>query len=471
MEEKDKKLIKTIIKKDLGAFIQKTFHTINPSSEYFGNWHINLIAEYLKEVEKGNIKRLIINMPPRSLKSMCISIAWPAWLLGQNPATKIMVASYSQILSTKLSLDTRFVMSSKWYAEYFKQTKLHKKHNQKTKFLTTKYGFRFATSVGGSATGEGGDILIIDDPHNPSHINSEKKREKVIKWYLETFSTRLNNREEGKIVIVMQRLHDEDLVGFLTKNNKDEWTVLKIPTLATSDIDYQIGEFKHKMNIGDSIHKKLFSNENIGKLINEIGASNFESQYQQNPSKKTSGILNEDYLNFYNGLPSKFSSIILSWDTAIKTTDECDYSVCTIWGIIDDTYYLIACIQEKYEYPQLKNKAKHLAEQYKPTKILIEDKASGQSLIQDLKFEGIKNIVPCKPVHDKITRFATCIDLFEAGRVFLPRHGYTSELVKKELLNFPNVKNDDITDSVSQFLNYIKNRSSLDGLPRIRSLA
>ena len=466
----DREVVNALMRRDFPSFIHKVFNTINPNTEFMSNWHIDLIAEYLSALDRGEIKRLIINIPPRSLKSICVSVAFPAWLLGHNPKTRIMVASYSQILSTKLSLDTRFVMNSEWYKNLFPQTKLHAKQNQKTKFLTTKYGFRFATSVGGPATGEGGDVLIVDDPHNPSHITSEKARNKAINWYSETFSTRLNNRKDGKIIIVMQRLHEEDLTGFLMEHKKDEWEVLKIPTIAPEDRQYKIGDFSHDVKHGSSIHESLFSHGVVEKLIKEIGDNNFQAQYQQSPLKNSAGILNMDFMNFYKDLPPKFDYYIQSWDTAIKISEDSDFSACTSWGIIDNIYYLISCVYHKYEYPQLKKQVKSLYHQYLPAKILIEDKASGQSLIQDLKLDGMKNIVPCKPLLDKVTRFATCVDLFEQGRVMIPYSGFNAKIIQKQLLEFPNGKHDDIVDSITQFLNYMKNNSKYKSTPNIRSI-
>ena len=174
MSSNEKKVLNAILREDLNSFIAKTFYTINPSALFYSNWHIELIAEYLKALSLGEIKRLIINIPPRSLKSLAISVAFPAWLLGKNPSMRIIASSYSSIISIKHSLDCRFIMSSEWYKETFPQTILSSKHNQKSKYLTTTNGFRFATSVGGSVTGEGGDFLIIDDPHNPAKINSNK---------------------------------------------------------------------------------------------------------------------------------------------------------------------------------------------------------------------------------------------------------------------------------------------------------
>lgn len=215
------KLLPLVLTHDLNSFIHKAFNTINPGTSYQPNWHIELIAEYLQAVQSGRITRLIINIPPRSLKSICVTVAWPAWILGRDPTKRIMSASYSQLLSTKHSLDCRFILESDWYKKLFPATILSTKHNQKSRFLTKQNGFRLATSVGGSATGEGGDVLIIDDPHNPTYINSPKMRKRVIEWFEQTFVTRLNNTAKGAIILVMQRLHEEDLAGHLLNNSND----------------------------------------------------------------------------------------------------------------------------------------------------------------------------------------------------------------------------------------------------------
>lgn len=466
-------LLSAVLRNDLSSFIHKVFTSINPGAEYESNWHIDLLAEYLNEVQSGRIKRLIINIPPRTLKSVCISVAWPAWLLGHDPKTRILAASYSQILSNKLSLDSRFILASEWYKKLFPKTRIHSKQNTKNKFLTTKYGFRFATSVGGSITGEGGDYLILDDPHNPTMMFSEKYRNKGCDWFSQTFSTRLNNRSDGRIVMVMQRLHPDDLTGFLENNSDDEWEILKIPVIANSKLTFSRGNVSHIMEKDESLNNVLFSDESIKKLVAEIGESNFAAQYLQSPLLESAGVLRQELLIFYESAPAKFDMIIQSWDTAIKIYMNSDFSACTTWGIIGNKYYLLSVIQDKYEYPHLKKEVIALNAKYQPDIILIEDKASGQSLIQDLNNDGFRNIIPIMPVQDKVTRFATCIDLFEAGRVMIPNNqlGNEDKNITKliyQLLKFPNAKNDDLVDSISQFLNYIKTRKTRKA--RIRDL-
>lgn len=448
------KILRAILRSDLRSFIQKTFHTISPNQDFIPNWHIDMIADYLYAVENGEIRRLIINLPPRSLKSICISVSWTAWLLGFLPSIKIIVASYSNILSIKHSLDSRIIVNSNWYKKLFPKMILSKLHNQKSKFLTTKNGFRFATSVGGSLTGEGGDILIIDDPHNPSHIYSKKLRNKVLAWYKNTFATRLNNPSKGSIVIVMQRLHENDLIGFLLQDKS--WTLVDIPAIATRDYHYQINGKTYLFPKDNIIDNKRYSLDYFKKIENEIGKENFAAQYQQQPVRQQEGILPKKYIQYYQELPDQLQFVVQSWDTAIKTSLNSDFSVCTSWGILDDRYYLLDIFRQKMEYPKLKIKLQSLADKIKPQIILIEDKASGQQLIQDLKLSSKYNIIPQKPISDKITRFAAITTFFYQKKVFIPERSNQNLVFIDEITSFPASQNDDIVDSVSQFFSYVK---------------
>lgn len=196
-----------MLRTDLPSFIGKVLQTVDPGAPYLPNWHIDLIAEYLEAAGRGSISRLIINMPPRALKSVCVSVAWPAWLLGHDPRSRIIAASYAATLAVKHSLDCRLVMESEWYRALFPGTQLAHDQNEKHKFMTTQRGFRFATSVGGSVTGEGGNFLIMDDPLSPMQALGEHGRAHVAAWFDHTFATRLNDKKKGVIVLVMQRLH------------------------------------------------------------------------------------------------------------------------------------------------------------------------------------------------------------------------------------------------------------------------
>lgn len=449
-------ILYAMLRRDMSSFIEKTFNTINPGMGYMKNWHIDLIGEKLEEVRQGSIKRLIINMPPRALKSVCVSVAWPAWLLGHDPTKRIMVASYCQMLSVKHSMDCRIVMESDWFKKIFPETRLSTRHNQKSKFMTDKHGFRFSTSVGGSATGEGGDILIIDDPHNPSHIHSPKLRAKTIDWFEQTFATRLNHSSSGAIVLVMQRLHEEDLCGYLTKSLPGKWEVLTLPAICQEDQTIQLSCRKVHLTAGESLHKNRDDTESLLQLEREMGKYNFAAQYLQAPISSESLMLEARDIFHSDGRFEDIEYYVQSWDTAIKISNISDYSVCTTWGVSGGHYYLVDVLRLRLDYPTLKEKVRKLSKRWCPKIILIEDKASGQSIIQDLRADGVQNIVPQRPKLDKITRFAAVVSLFQDGRVILPNKASWLNSFIKEVTLFPNSKHDDIVDSVSQFLGYMK---------------
>ena len=376
-----------------------------------------------------------------------------------------MAASYSSILSIKHSLDCRFILSSDWYQKLFPHTTLNTKQNQKSKFLTSQNGFRFATSVGGSATGEGGDILIIDDPHNPTQINSFSVRNKTINWFEQTFVSRLNNKNTGAIILVMQRLHEHDLAGHLIKNGG--WEIIKIPAIATKNLKFIMGKKEYSFKEGELLNAKRDKLEFLQNLEQEIGTRTYTAQYLQEPLPQNFNLLNLDDIHFFTNYPPHFEYYIHSWDTAIKTSEKADYSVCTIWGVVNKQYYLLSMIRQKLTYPNLKNLIEKKNAKYKPKYILIEDKASGQSIIQDLKLSGYQNIYPIKPKFDKITRFASIVPLLQSGKFLFLKNANFMHILLKELTNFPNTTHDDIVDSISQCVQFTKTHHN-QGQARIR---
>ena len=460
------------MRQDLASFIAKSFEITNPSTEFLNNWHIDLISQYLQAATKSEIKRLIINMPPRALKSHCSTVAWPAWLLGNNPSCRILASSYSQILSNKHSLDSRNVIQSEFYKNLFPDTTLSKGQNEKNKFSTTQSGFRFATSIGGTATGEGGNFLIVDDPHNPLQANSNTERKKAIEWLEQTFTTRLDDKKRGVIVIVMQRLHVDDLTGYLLAKNSG-WELLKLPAI-TEKKTYIISSNTDINFTRDKglLHPAREGQEEISRIKLELGSHAFSAQYQQQPLVREDGIIKHNWLKRHNINPSNINlqkaRVIQSWDTAIKISDNSDYSVCLTFIEQDNGHYLIDLCKEKLIYPDLKRKIIALYNKYKPETLLLEDKASGQSLIQDLKRESKMPIIPITPRQDKATRLAKASSVIEAGNLYLPQHSEWLAEFELELLNFPTVAHDDCVDALSQFLEWSRTRNDLH--PRMRAV-
>lgn len=436
-------------------FLPLAFQVVNPGKKFLANWHLEVICHYLEEVYKGNIKRLIINMPPRALKSLTINVAWLAWLMGKDPTIRIISASYSQHLSIKHALDSKFLINSKFFNLVFPELILHSDQNKKEKFTTTKQGFRFSTSIGGSVTGEGGNILILDDPHNAMHVNSLKRREFVINWFKQSFASRLDNKKDGKIILVMQRLHPEDLTGFLLKNQQDNWVHLNIPAIASKTLYYNLGKEIFIFKQGEYLHPEREDKEELARAKQELGDTTFSAQYLQKPLQKNSGIIHKSWFCYYESISKiQFSSIIISWDTAIKTADNNSYSVATCWGEYQQKYYLLDLIRDKLEYPFLKKAVINFAQKWQADLVLIEDKASGQSLIQDLKYQPLK-VIAIGAYKDKIIRFARVSQLFENRAVYLPKNAWWRYDYEEELLSFPSSKASDQVDSTSQYLNFM----------------
>lgn len=274
---------------DFIGFLGKSFTTVCPGQRFIMGWHLDLIAEHLEAIRRGEITRLMINLPPRSLKSITVSVAWPAWLLGYNPRARILAASYAQTLANKHSLDCRHVLQSDWYRKIFPGAVLSGEQNEKHKFLTTQRGMRLATSIWGSATGEGGDVLIADDPINPLQANSRVWREFVNNWFEHTFATRLDDKRRGAIVLVMQRLHADDLCGHLL--HKGGWEVLKLPAIAPQAQSWRIGGRTFRRKEGALLHPAREDAALLSRAQRELGSAHFAAQYQQEPVPAEGGMV------------------------------------------------------------------------------------------------------------------------------------------------------------------------------------
>ncbi|QXK91945.1 phage terminase large subunit [Neoehrlichia mikurensis] len=450
-------------------FLKLCFNTISPDNKFMNNWHIKVLADRLDATLQGKINYLLINMPPRSMKSICISVAWPAWILGLNPSSKIIVASYSQILSEKLSLDTRYILQSKWYQQLFPNVILSKDQNTKSKFQTTQHGYRFATSIGGSITGEGGNILILDDPMNLIQSASKVYRQKVCYWFDQSFITRMNNRKNGIVIIVMHRLHSEDLsYHVLSKPNYGKWHHLSIPMLSEKKtviyslvLPYIIKANKKKRNIlyireeGEFLYKKK-SQKYIKDLKFDLGTYAFSAQYQQSPVNISNGVIKRKWIKRYKYDCKCESFITQSWDTANSSNKGSNFSVCTTWSQVKGSFFLLEVYRARIEYPLLKKQVITLAQYWHPNAILIEVKASGIQLIQELS-DAALSIIKINPVNSKMARLYQVIPIIESGRVFLPYNSVWLDDFEQEILSFPNTQYDDQLDSMTQYLYWASN--------------
>jgi len=451
------------LRNDFSAFIEGSFYQLNLGAKFLRNWHINVIACELERCLRGETKRLIICVPPRSLKSHCASVAFPAWLLGHRPSAQIICASYGQDLADKFAQDCRNLMNSDWYRKVF-ATRLSTQ--RQAEFTTEAQGFRMATSVGGVLTGRGGNFIIIDDPLKPDEAVSDARRNAVNEWYDHTLYSRLNSKTDGCIIIIMQRLHEDDLVGHVVQQG--DWKVLKFPAIAVEDETHVIQNCYGTRIIhrpkGEALHPERESEETLAKIRRQIGEFNFSGQYQQEPAPVGGGMVKLDWFKTYKvgEQPAKFDLVFQSWDTAVKATELSNYSVCTTWGKKAQNLYLLHVLRRRMEYPDLKRAVREQALKFKATTVLIEDKSSGAELIQELKRDGLPGLTPYEPNGDKTMRLHSVTSTIESGSVYLPDEAIWLDEYRHELATFPKGKYDDQCDSTSQALDWVKKGGGFD---------
>lgn len=452
------------------TFFNEAFYFLNPGRTFHNNWHIHYLASLLGEVANGKHKNIIICIPPRALKSTMISVAWCAWLLGRNPALRILCASYIQKLSNKLSIDCRNLIKSSWYQEIFPELKLASDQNSKSKFCTINGGFRLSTSIAGSVIGEGGDILICDDPLAPTQANSRLYRDKAYDWFMESFSTRLDNKKQGIKLIVMQRLHDDDLCGRIIREMGDFWKIVVIPAISDQELVFHTENFSKIMHKGELLNEAQEGKEQLDIMEKQLGVSAFSAQYLQKPIPESGNILQKEWLQFYDELPNEQGLIVQSWDLAFTENINSDYSVCTTWQIISDKLYLLDVLRVKKEFVGLMKEFKNNYQKWQANLVIVEDSVASKSFIQNVRATFECNIKTSRPKGDKVTRLAITSPIFEAKRVYLPKSVAWLADYMIELMQFPHVRHDDQVDSTSQFLlhiNEIQQYLKFKDVPRI----
>jgi predicted phage terminase large subunit-like protein len=441
----------------LSIFTQRVFAELNPGERYVDGWHIELIVQYLEEARAGKILRLAINLPPRNLKSIVVSVAYVAWLLGHNPATKIICASYNEDLAVQLGRMCLQVMQSRWYRTLFPRTRLASDRPSAQAFDTTAGGCRFATSVGATLVGFGADYIIIDDPTKPEEAASDVRRQVTNDWFSQSVVTRLNDKRRGRIIITMQRQHEEDLTGYVL--TQSGWTHLSLPAIAQEDESHTIvtpfGSFRQHRRAGEALHPEREPLEVLDDLRRSMGSAFFSAQYLQSPTPPGGGLVQLGWFPRYHSEdPPSFDRRVQSWDTAVTAKELSSFSVCTTWGLRDGKAYLTHVWRKRVEFPELRRTIISQARAFGASIVLIEDAVSGTSLLQDLRSE-LSSVRGCKPCGDKIMRMRAQTAHIENGFVYLPTTAPWLPDLEHELAMFPKGRYADQIDSISQALEFI----------------
>tara|TARA_R110000751_G_scaffold49027_3_gene109393 strand:+ start:523 stop:1962 length:1440 start_codon:yes stop_codon:yes gene_type:complete len=447
------------MRRSLKEFTQNCWPTIEPGRDFHDNWHIDAISEHLQAVVEGDIKRLIINVPPRHMKSISVAVALPAWTWTVQPEKRFLFASYAASLSVRDSVKCRRLITSPWYQEHFGGGyNLTGDQNQKQRFENDKTGQRIATSVDGALTGEGGDIIVIDDPHNVREAESSIVREGVLDWWDQAMQTRLNDPKTGAFIIIMQRVHEKDLTGHILANEHSDWDHLCLPAR------YEIGHptptqsrlyfTDPRTQEGELLWPNRVDENTLTKLEKSLGTYASAGQLQQRPMPKGGGILRAEWWVPWEGddLPD-IEYVLQSWDTAFSTKEKSSYSARTTWGVFRKAGQVNAIVldmwYDRVTYPELRKIAQESYYEYEPDAVLIEKKASGQSLLQDLRMAGIP-VLEYSPDRDKEARAHASSALLEDGRIWFPSNKKWAKNLIDICAAFPAGDNDDIVDTCTQ---------------------
>jgi len=442
-----------ILRNDFTAFTHRAYVELRGTRSLDFNWHFDVLAEKLEDVRVGRSTRLIINLPTRHLKSFMGSVAFPAFLLGHNPTAEVLCISYGQDLSDPLAIDCRNLMLSEFYKSIF-PTRLVSEQQAVDELRTKEGGIRRARALTGSITGIGADYIIIDDPIKAAEAESQARRTAVNNAFYSTIDNRLNDKEKGAIVVIMQRLHPEDFTASIQEREK--WDVVALPALAEANENYSIrtpyGVRKIARRQGEALHPSRESAERLN-VIRQKEPYVFSAQYQQNPMPRDGGIIKAECLKYYpRGSLSNLDRIIQSWDTANKDGEKNSFNVCTTWAVNGRQFYLLDVFREQMLFDRLKSNAERLARQFNPTTIVIEPQATGAALLAEMRRQNFPVQAAPASGDSKRSRLEAKIDYFTGGCVHLPDSAVWLADYVDEITRFPYSKFSDQVDSTVQAL-------------------
>jgi predicted phage terminase large subunit-like protein len=441
-------VLQAVLATNLTSFTEFAFGVVRPDITFKPNWHFEAVTHKLSEVASGEVRRLIITLPPRNLKSLCASVALPAWFLGRNPSERVVVVSYSEVLARTHANDFRLLVNHPIYQAAFPAMRLQRDTDRE--ITTTKRGKRIATSIDGTLTGLGGNLIIIDDPLKLGDAMSEAVRTRVIEWYRSTLLSRADDKKAARIVLVMQRVHQDDLAGYLQEQGGFE--VLNLPAIAQRDESYFLGDGRtYDRHKGELLHPEHEPAEVLAELKRGMGPIAFSAQYQQSPIPPGGAIIKRKWLTPYDDICQQSGDrIIISWDIALSEAETGDYSACVVLLRRKEVFYILEVVRGRFPFDNLKRKVIDVKRRYGSSTLLIEDCPISRGLIQSLREQSI-NVTPYKPDTDKQARVIAQTDLFAGGSVRFPGRAAWLEDFTAELLAFPG-RHDDQVDALTQGL-------------------
>lgn len=493
-------------RRDLRQFVRASWEIVEPK-RYVSNWHIDAVCDHLAYVTFGDIRNLMINQPPRTTKSLMVSVLWPVWHWLVDSKTQFMCASYAQDLAIRDAVKSRRLIESAWFRDrYSNQFFLDPADNRKHRYVNNRGGHRISVSVGGKTTGEGGDIICVDDPHNMSDVYSDKRRHSALSWWDNSMRSRLNDPTTGQKVLNGQRSHDNDLFGHVLATEEQRWVVLMLPM----EFDPQrkcITYFNPKgikpskkrgpifedprVERGELLSPRRFGTEEVKAERTAMSVRDYSAQFQQDPTSGGGLILKKGWWKQwvfpedYDGRDERgkrlalqpmplpeFTEIISIYDTAFEKEEENDYSARTTWGLFnfsesgreqEETTHamILERFNERVEFPDLKQEAIGHHNDWNPDATLIEKKASGHSLIQELRRAGVPIRAVIPGTKDKVARAHFVSDILKSGRIWYIPRNWAYEVIH-QCAKFPTGEHDDLVDTVVMLLAYIRRMGMIE---------
>ena len=472
---RNEEIVFTQCKRYLSEFLRHAWHVVEPSTPLIWNWHLDVMCDHVQALVEGRMggkRNLIINVPPGSAKSTILSVCLPAWMWVQDPSWRGLFASGNESIAIRDSIKCRNILESEWYQTLFRpKWTLARDQNAKGHYNNSAMGFRQAMSAGSGITGSRASAIYVDDPNDADKANSKAERDSIIQWWNDAAYNRLSDMKTGHRIIIQQRLHEEDLTGHILATDAQDWAVLVIrqeyerpgpndpdfcPT-PIEDPEYPGGWTDPRTTEGDLFFPTRFPAHVLEAEKRVKGLAGYAGQHQQRPVPKEGAIFKRGYVQFYDpSLPlPPFKRKIMSWDTAYKEKQQNDPSCGLVAGEAANGIYLLDHRLARLSYPDLKAAAQTWAAKHNPSAVLIEDKASGQSLIQDFRRDTGLPVVAVKVDSDKVSRAWVAVPTWEAGLIYVPTGAEWVDAFLEEIYAFPRAAHDDQVDTFTQLINYI----------------
>ena len=443
----------------LRSFIEQAWPILEPSTPFLPNWHIDYLVEHLEAVTQGQITRLLINIPPRSGKSILVTVLWPVWEWIRDPSMRAIFASYAESLAIKHSLDRRSVLQSPWYQRHWgARVQLASDQNEKREFRNTRGGHMTVTSTGGSILGKGGSRIVVDDPHQPAE--SDTQREAVLRFFRQTLSTRLDNKNMGAIVAVMQRLHERDLSAVCLDLGFEHVCIPAEAEEATRHV-FPLSGRVFERPAGDILWPAREDADILEEQRQLLGSAAYAGQYQQRPAPADGAIFQREWFKYYDELPRGLTSYAQSWDMSFKDGSGNDYVVGLVAARRGADIFLIDRAKGKWSFSESCKQVMRFHQRYPQTRTtLIEDAANGPAIIDHLR-HIIGGIIAVTPEGGKMARAQAAQPWVEAGNVYLPNPAPNGrrrpdrdwvEDFHYQLIIFPHGQHDDDVDAFTQLV-------------------